>query len=69
MKGVDDWVRRRNDIDWDVVLAAVGLHHLKFCRTMSLPRRGSKPSHPALCTDDQEFQDQLFFLPLIREAT
>jgi CRISPR-associated endonuclease/helicase Cas3 len=29
-EGVDKWVRQRADIDWDVVLAAVGSHHLKF---------------------------------------
>ncbi len=29
-EGVDHWVRRRRDIDWDIVLAAVGSHHLKF---------------------------------------
>jgi CRISPR-associated endonuclease/helicase Cas3 len=29
-EGVDRWVRQRRDIDWDVVLAAVGSHHLKF---------------------------------------
>jgi CRISPR-associated endonuclease/helicase Cas3 len=29
-EGVDHWVRQRADIDWDVVLAAVGSHHLKF---------------------------------------
>ncbi|MDB5307801.1 MAG: CRISPR-associated helicase Cas3 [Gemmataceae bacterium] len=28
--GVDRWARQRGDIDWDVVLAAVGSHHLKF---------------------------------------
>ena len=28
--GVDRWVRQRCDIDWDVVIAAVGSHHLKF---------------------------------------
>jgi CRISPR-associated endonuclease/helicase Cas3 len=28
--GVERWVRQRRDIDWDVVLAAVGSHHLKF---------------------------------------
>lgn len=28
--GVESWVRQRPDIDWDVVLAAVGSHHLKF---------------------------------------
>lgn len=28
--GVECWVRQRRDIDWDVVLAAVGSHHLKF---------------------------------------
>jgi CRISPR-associated endonuclease/helicase Cas3 len=30
VEGVDKWVRQRADIDWDVVLAAVGSHHLKF---------------------------------------
>ncbi len=29
-EGVDCWVRQRTDIDWDVVLASVGSHHLKF---------------------------------------
>jgi CRISPR-associated endonuclease/helicase Cas3 len=29
-EGVDKWVRQRPDIHWDVVLAAVGSHHLKF---------------------------------------
>jgi CRISPR-associated endonuclease/helicase Cas3 len=29
-EGVHDWVRQRSDIDWNVVLAAVGSHHLKF---------------------------------------
>jgi CRISPR-associated endonuclease/helicase Cas3 len=28
--GVDYWVRQRKDIDWDVILAAIGSHHLKF---------------------------------------
>jgi CRISPR-associated endonuclease/helicase Cas3 len=28
--GVDQWIRQRTDVDWDVVLAAVGSHHLKF---------------------------------------
>ena len=28
--GVDNWVRQRADVDWDVVLAAVGSHHLRF---------------------------------------
>jgi CRISPR-associated endonuclease/helicase Cas3 len=29
-RGVDEWVRQRADVDWDVVFAAVGSHHLKF---------------------------------------
>lgn len=29
-EGVDGWVRQRRDVDWDVVLGAVGSHHLKF---------------------------------------
>jgi CRISPR-associated endonuclease/helicase Cas3 len=29
-EGVDKRVRQRTDIDWDVVIAAVGSHHLKF---------------------------------------
>ena len=38
--GVDRWVRQRNDIDWDVVLAAVGSHHLKFSDQSFAPDDG-----------------------------
>jgi len=29
-EGVSRWLTQRTDIDWDVVLAAIGSHHLKF---------------------------------------
>jgi CRISPR-associated endonuclease/helicase Cas3 len=59
--GVDAWVRQRTDIDWDVVLAAVGSHHLKFADdgfAAEMPDQTVRMS-----TDDPEFQEQL--VPLI----
>jgi len=29
-EGVERWLQQRMDVDWDIVLAAVGSHHLKF---------------------------------------
>lgn len=31
--GIGRWLRQRRDIDWDVALAAIGSHHLKFAET------------------------------------
>ena len=32
MPSVQEWLNQRADIDWPIVLSAVGSHHLKFCK-------------------------------------
>ena len=52
-----------NDIDWDVVLAAVGSHHLKFGDqgfAEEIPNEAVR-----LCLDHDDFRNEL--LPLISE--
>jgi CRISPR-associated endonuclease/helicase Cas3 len=61
VEGVDEWVRQRADIDWDVVLAAVGSHHLKFGDqefAEEVPDESVR-----VCVDHDDFRKQL--LPLI----
>ena len=36
-EGVAQWTAQKPDIDWDVLLAAVGSHHLKFCHETFAP--------------------------------
>ena len=60
-EGVDAWVHQRRDINWDVVLAAVGSHHLKFADTAFA--EDVPDQFVRMDTDDPEFQEQL--LPLI----
>lgn len=59
--GVDQWVRQRTDIDWDIVLAAVGSHHLKFGDTEFAPEIPNEVTR--LWTDHAEFQSH--FLTMI----
>jgi CRISPR-associated endonuclease/helicase Cas3 len=54
-------VKQRSDIDWDIVLAAVGSHHLKFADTAFAEQVSDEATR--IQTDDLEFQQQL--LPLI----
>jgi len=62
-EGVDRWIRQRSDIDWDIVLAAVGSHHLRFSDeefAVCIPREAVR-----LLTDHEHFQDHL--VPFISE--
>lgn len=61
LAGVDEWVRQRTDIDWDVVLAAVGSHHLKFGDQEFAPDVPEETVR--VYFDHDEFRRQL--LPLI----
>jgi len=56
-EGVDQWVRQRKDIDWDVVLAAVGSHHLKFSDEAFAPT--GRDEARTLLTDAKDFQATL----------
>ncbi|HWG46122.1 MAG TPA: CRISPR-associated helicase Cas3' [Gemmataceae bacterium] len=60
-EGVDEWVRQRVDIDWDVVLAAVGSHHLKFGDQEFAEEVPDETVR--VCVDHDDFRNQL--LPLI----
>jgi CRISPR-associated endonuclease/helicase Cas3 len=62
-KGVDGWVRQRADIDWDIVLAAIGSHHLKFDDQTFAEERPDETV--AVFFDHDEFRNQL--LPLISD--
>ena len=62
-EGVDRWIRQREDIDWDVVLAAVGSHHLKFGDQEFA--EDVLDEAVRLCVDHDDFRNQL--LPLISE--
>ncbi len=62
-EGVDCWVRQRTDIDWDIVLAAVGSHHLKFSDAefaAEVPDTATQ-----LLTEHDDFRRQL--LPMISQ--
>jgi CRISPR-associated endonuclease/helicase Cas3 len=63
VESVDKWVRQRADIDWDVVLSAVGSHHLKFGDrefAEEVPEETVR-----MLMDHEDFQNDL--LPLISE--
>jgi CRISPR-associated endonuclease Cas3-HD len=62
--GVDRWVRQRTDIDWDVVIAAVGSHHLMFSHTAFAPENADKPP-VRVYLDHADFRDRV--LPLTSE--
>ena len=62
--GVEQWARQREDIDWDIVLAAVGSHHLKFGHAefaTSVPGETVR-----VWTEHDDFQSHL--LPMISEG-
>jgi CRISPR-associated endonuclease/helicase Cas3 len=59
-EGVDRWVRQRKDIDWDVVLAAVGSHHLKFGDREFA--EGIPDETVRVWVDHDDFRDQLLKL-------
>lgn len=52
LPGVVEWVKRRADIDWDVVLAAVASHHLKFSYEDFAPRTNDRKVQMHLDHDD-----------------
>lgn len=56
-EGVNRWLQQRADIDWDIVLAAVGSHHLRFSDA-DLAGDGSDDTVRMLC-DHPDFQSQL----------
>jgi CRISPR-associated endonuclease/helicase Cas3 len=60
-EGVDRWVRQRKDIDWDVVLAAVGSHHLRFSDKTFAEEVLGETVHVRV--DHLDFRDQL--VPLV----
>ena len=52
LPGVVEWVQPRADIDWDVVLAAVASHHLKFSYADFAPRTNDRKVRMHLDHDD-----------------
>ena len=56
--GVDRWVRQRTDIDWDVVLAAVGSHHLKFSDAAFAEEKSDTPP-VRVYLDHPDFRDKI----------
>jgi CRISPR-associated endonuclease/helicase Cas3 len=60
--GVDSWVRQRADVDWDLVLAAVGSHHLKF-GDQSFAEDDGTGAAVQVFFDHADFRDDL--IPLI----
>lgn len=57
-EGVSRWAERRQDIDWSVVLAAVGSHHLKFGDKEFAEDSGANDAVQVL-VDHEEFRYKL----------
>lgn len=58
---VEGWLRKRTDIDWDIVLAAVVCHHLKADPDTELcsPQASRSKLLVNVLTDHRDFQDLL----------
>ena len=56
-EGVSTWAKQRADIDWDVVLAAVGSHHLKFSHEEFAPEILDQATR--VLVDHDDFRDGL----------
>lgn len=56
--GVERWTQQRSDIRWDVVLAAVGSHHLRFSHDSFAAETGSQHS-VRVFVDHADFRDGL----------
>ncbi|QEG30174.1 Putative CRISPR-associated nuclease/helicase Cas3 [Gemmata obscuriglobus] len=63
--GVERWVCQRSDIDWDVVLGAVGSHHLKFGDQSFAPDDGTGAAVRVLF-DHDDFRRDLVSLTAAR---
>lgn len=60
-EGVANWDRQRRDIDWDVVLSAIGSHHLNFGDQSFAPDDGTGASVRVLF-DHENFRRDLVSL-------
>jgi len=63
---VADWLRRRNNIDWDVVLSAVVCHHLKADPDELASPQADRPSLVVLA-DHPEFRELLAYVGRVLE--